>query len=635
MAPPSPRGAAPLAAAAVALVGALAYAGTLEAGFVFDDTPHIVDSPTVRDPASFLPGGAGYRAQPSRAVGNLTFALNRRVGGLDPRGFHATNVLVHLLNALLVLGLVRTLFRTPWLSRSALAPWSGAVAFAASLLFVAHPIQTQAVSYVVQRYASLATTFYLLAVLLYARWRLARDAGRGRGLAGAAGYAAILVPALLAMQTKEIAFTLPFAVALLEAAFFEGSWRRRLSWLAPVLLTAAVIPLAVASTHRAAGDLLSDVTDLTRVQTAASRGDYLVTQVAVVATYLRLIAWPAGQSLDHDFPWARSLLEPRVALSLAVLAALAGAAAWLWWASDPRRRRRVDPGGRLAAFGVAWFFLALSVESSLVPIVDVLFEHRVYLPSVGLFTAVATALGLLALRLAPARAGRVTVAAGLLLSAPLAVATWQRNEVWRSEASIWADAVSKGPAKARPRQNLGVALGRLGRPEEALVQLQEAVRLDPAFVRARDNLGVILSGLGRPREAEREFRLAMALAPSYADPVYNLGSLCFEEGRYAEAVALLRRAIELRPGYRDAYANLAAALNGLGRFEDVVLLLGGAQDAVRDSPEAHLQLGLARLQLGDKAGAAREVAYLQGISPRAAAALRDYMAGMAPAVTPR
>ena len=210
--------------AVVVVVGLLAYSNAFRAGFVFDDPPHVVDAPWVDDPASYLPGGPAYRAQPNRALGGLTFALNRRLLGPGPAGFHAVNVLIHVLNALLVHALVLLSFRAPRLRASALAPWSRSVAFVAALLFVAHPLQTQAVTYVVQRLASLATAFYLVAIVLYARWRLAGLSDRPRGLRRAAGLAGAVLAAVLAMKTKEIAFTLPVVVALYEALLFEGSW---------------------------------------------------------------------------------------------------------------------------------------------------------------------------------------------------------------------------------------------------------------------------------------------------------------------------------------------------------------------------------------------------------------------------
>jgi hypothetical protein len=158
--------------------------------------------------------------------------------------------------------------------------------------------------------------------------------------------------AVLAMKSKEIAFTLPVAAALFEAAFFEGSWRRRRLHLAPLLVTLAVIPLALLGRGTPLGEVLSDVAEVTRVQSAESRCGYLVTRVPVVATYLRLLAFPAGQNVDHDFPRYGSLAEPRGAASLLLLGSLAAGAAWLYRASGTAPlRRKVDPAARLVSFG--------------------------------------------------------------------------------------------------------------------------------------------------------------------------------------------------------------------------------------------------------------------------------------------
>ena len=614
--------------AALVLTGLLAYSNALRAGFVFDDVPHIGDSPSIQDPAAYLPGGPAYRAQPNRALAGLTFALNYRLLGRDPLGFHAVNVFIHVLNALLVYLLVLTTFRTPRMRGSALAPLSKAVAFVAAVLFVAHPIQTQAVTYVVQRLASLATTFYLLSLVLYGRARLSEQSGFGGSARRVAGIAGATVAAVLAMKTKEIAFTLPVVVALYEALFFQGGWRRRALHLAPVLGTLAIVPLGVVGLDKPIGELLSDASAATRVQTTQGRWEYLVTEVTVVADYLRLLVLPVGQNVDHDVPTCRSLAEPRVLLSLGALLALAAVAIGPWVvrraAGEPR-----DPAVRLVSFGIAWFFVALLVESSVIPIADVMFEHRVYLPSVGIFFAGATAIGWLALGLAPARPALATAAAGAALALPFAAATWVRNEAWADEITLWRDAVSKSPGKARPHNNLGVALGAVRRDDEALAQLREAVRLEPAYARAHDNLGVVLYRRGRVAEAEAAHLHAMALAPRDASPYYNLGCIRLDQGRYAEAAALLERALALEPGDARAALNLGAAWNGLRRFPDVVRLLSSAGPAVLAQPEARAQLALARFELGDVVGAEREVARLEPVAPGMAVKLRAYFAARA------
>ena len=618
------RNARLLAPAAIVLAGALAYGSAFPGAFVFDDAPNVSRNRRLDRPSDFLPGGPGWSAQPNRAVTFSTFAIDRAIAGNDP-GFHrAVNLAIHVGGALLVLALVLTAFRAPRLRGSALAPQAWGVGLAAGLLFVTHPIQTQAVTYVVQRLASLATLFYLLAAVLYVRWRIARDGG-AVGWRPWLAFSGSLLATLLAMRSKEIAFTLPVALLLLEAVLFDGPWRRRLLGLAPFLATMALIPATLLLSSAPVTAFQQDVIEPTRVQTDVARLDYLLTQFTVIARYLGLLVLPVGQTVDHDVALRTSLADPAVLGSAALLLALAAAAVGLLVRASPRRARPLDPAVRLAALGIAWFFLALSVESSLIPIVDLMYEHRVYLPFAGLSISAATMLALGFRRVAPERTAALTVAAGLLLAAILGVATWRRNHAWSSEVALWTDAVEKTPRKARPRHNLGVALNALGRRAEAMALLQEAVRLDPGYAQGHESLGVALSDAGRPVEAEAHFRRAIELDPKAAAPWYDLGTLRFEARRYAEAIPFLEQAITRRPGYADAYANLGACWNGLGRSADAVRVLTGARDVIREHPLARAQLALALAQLGDLAAARREAEAIRPLAPGIAAQILGYM----------
>jgi tetratricopeptide (TPR) repeat protein len=494
-----------------------------------------VDNVAIRDLGTFL-GPAGYRSMPNRWVAYVTFALNHAAGGYDPVGWHVVNLVIHLLNALLVQALVLLAFRTPRLRGSALAPWSPAVAFAAAAIFVSHPLATQAVSYVVQRITSLATLFYLAAAVLWLAFRL-----RAPGPARAGLYAGVLLCTVLAMRTKEIAFTLPVALALVEGLLLEGGRRRWLALL-PVAAISLLVPLTLVDLGKPASAVLASADANTRVLAPAGRLDYLRTQAVVVVDYLRLLALPIGQSVDHDVTIRRSWLEPAVALSTLLLAALAGVAAWLAWRSRPRGTHPpLDPAVRLVALGILWFFVALSVESSVIPIADVMNEHRTYLPSAGLLPALATAAGLLLLRLDPRHVARdLTVGAGVV-ACVLAAATWSRNQVWRSELALWSDAAAKAPGHYRPVYNWGAALTKLERYAEAARVLRRGVELDPRSTVARVQLGVVLYLSGDPRGAEVELRKAVELDPEGADPLLNLSVFLNATGRPGEARVYLER----------------------------------------------------------------------------------------------
>lgn len=575
----------------VVALGALAYSNTFQAPFELDDLESIAQNPAIRALANFLPGGPGIAFQPRRWVGYLTFALNYRLGGLDLAGFHLFNLSVHLGAALLVYALVRLTFRTPQLSGSRLAPRAGAAALLAALFFALHPVQTQAVTYIAQRLTSLATFLYLLALVLYAAARLRQEGG------GSAGKARLLltgsvVSGLLAMQTKEIAFTLPLVAALYEASFFRGALRRRMSALLPLLLTLPVVPLGVLL--RGGGSVTETAARFGApglAQTDLSRLHYLLTQFRAVVTYLRLLVLPVNQNLDYDAPLYTTFFAAPVFFSFLVLVALFSLGVFLQRRSAPSELGGSslgrDPALRVASFGIFWFFATLSVESSVLPIVDLVVEHRVYLPSVGLAAAAAVGILLLSERTSSLFGGRLPLFASALALGTLAVATYQRNQVWGDSIRLWEDTAAKSPGKARPWYNLGTYLTDGGRPSEAI----------PALNRA------------------------LSLAPQNADAWHNLGRAYLMTGRGDEAVRAMTVAVRLKPDLDNAAVNLSAALINTGRHAEAVPLLESVRQRTPDWPEVRLNLGLAYLGSGNLPGALQELAVLQRLAPALAPGL--------------
>jgi len=577
----------------IVIVGLFAYANSFRVPFVFDDLREISENPVIRSLANFFLNGSGYEYSPNRYIGYLSFALNYHFGGLDVVGYHVVNLGIHIANALLVYSLVRLTFRTPFFSplserRSSPIPRLPLfIALLTALLFVCHPIQTQAVTYIVQRLTSLATLFYLAALVLHVRWRLAREAG-SPFLSGAVlpPYLLSLAAAVLAMKTKEIAFTLPLIVLLYEFCFFGRPDRKRFMALLPMLLTICIIPLAMVSLSKPLGELLSDMRETTVLFSRLSRWEYLFTQFSVIATYLRLLLLPVNQNLDYDYPVSHSLSEPRAILSLLLLLALFGLALYLWRAGARCRREGTGGNGqesssslipqpsyfstqpllRLAAFGIIWYFITLMVESSFVPIIDVIFEHRVYLPSVGFFLALATFLVVMIHTLAQRDPSHVKwpVAILLLITVILSIATINRNRVWSSSLSLWEDTVRKSPGKGRPHKNLGLAYGSLGnfamaKKERQIYDLIESKNLalqDPNNAQVRYHLGNIYREQGLYVDAIQEYLEAIRLKPDHAKAHSDLGLVYALQGRLAEAIAEFRTATALDPGNQIMRDNL-------------------------------------------------------------------------------
>jgi hypothetical protein len=346
--------------ALIALIGLIAYSNTFQSPFQWDDKHYIAENPIVKNLDYFLEpskaeGFDYFGSFRRRYVGYLTFALNYRVHGLDPAGYHALNIAIHILNALLVYFLVRLTFRTPFLGGPDKEGISRLIALLSGLLFVSHPVQTEAVTYIFQRFASLAVFFYLCSLVLYIKWRLgtARRPTRYRNVVF---YLLSIASAILAMKTKENAFTLPLAITLYEFLFFSGPARGRLLRLMPLLLTLLIVPSTIMGADTPAGEIIGGIGPATRGYEQITRGSYLLTQLRVIVTYIRLLLYPANQNLYYDYPVFHSLFNLQVSVSFLFLLSVFGLGIYLFYLS-----RLKAPILRLTSFGIFLVFLALSV----------------------------------------------------------------------------------------------------------------------------------------------------------------------------------------------------------------------------------------------------------------------------------
>lgn len=547
----------------VLVVGLGLYLHTLDAPFIFDDYPCIKDNPAVAN-FSYFTDFSKVRALniendiknnfALRPVVYLTFALNYMIDGYAVRGYHIVNTLIHLANALLVYLLVRFTIRhegnaptTP--PTMVLTPY---LPLLAALLFVVHPLQTQAVTYIVQRFTSMATFFYFSALLLYIRARTAPPSGRQRFY-----YVAALIVTVVAMKTKEIAFTLPVIMALYDFSFLSGNVHRRLVGLAPFFLTMVIIPLTLIWLTALQGtDSLHAITQSTELVNFAkvSRWQYLITQFGVIVVYLRMLFVPFGQNLDHDYRLAQNFWEPQVLGSFLLLLALAATAVYAYF-----RSRKIASSQsfwlKLFAFGIAWFFVTLSVESTIIPIDDLLVEHRLYLPSFGFFlTILATASGV-----AGSVAWRQHFLFGVLAMAIIALsaATFSRNELYRDATAMYHDVVAKSPRKPRAHSSLGLAHLDQREYDKAIKEFSLILAAKPDHVDTLIQLGYCLAATGKVDEAVRQFQIALKLSPDNHFAHGNLGDAYRLKGQRSEAKVEYLAALQTAPHFAAARYALA------------------------------------------------------------------------------
>ncbi|MCX5884708.1 MAG: hypothetical protein NT096_02140 [Proteobacteria bacterium] len=365
----------------IIILGAIVYSNTLNASWHFDDSVVVTENWGLRD----LRGNFNTIFSANRSVGFFTFALNYYFNKLNVTGYHVVNIFIHIANALFVYSLIMLTLKTPAMVKSRLANHARFLALASGLIFVSHPIQTQAVTYIAQRFTSLATFFYLLSLLLFVKARLTFLQGKSFfSPLHCICYCFSLLSAFLAMHTKEITFTLPFIIILYELFFIDStlkSWGKRFLYLLPFILMLAIIPstaLKLSAGDKPIGDIIGEIREQVQETPLISRGDYLLTQFNVIVTYIRLLLLPMNQNLDYDYPIARKLFQFPTFLSFMFLLALFIVAIYLFF-----KKRR------LISFAILWFFITLSVESSIIPIRDVIYEHRVYLPSVGFVILIA------------------------------------------------------------------------------------------------------------------------------------------------------------------------------------------------------------------------------------------------------
>ena len=557
----------------IALVALLAYSNTFQSPFQWDEEDFIVQNPVVRDLEYFASPSKAKGIDPdyeiflrTRYVGYLTFALNYQIHGFDVLGYHIVNVTLHILNAVLVYLLVQLTFKTPFLKEAPLRNHSSQVALFSALLFVSHPVQTEAVTYIFQRHASFVTLFYVGSLVCYALWRLKGEGKEASKWERLSVYGLSLLSCVLAMKTKENAFTLPIVLLLYECFFFKGSITSRVIPLVPFLLTLVIVPFTLLGGEKPLGQMMDRILDPSSLLTkGVAKETYLLTQFRVMVTYLRLLLIPANQNLDYDYPIFSNLLTPEVLVSLLLHLALLGMAIYLFLKSKSTLR-----DWRVISFGILWFYVTLSVESSIIPLKMIICEYRIYLPSSGFFVAVVSLifLGVARFEGPSGRVKRYVVVFLACVVGLFTVLTFARNSLWTDRVRLWEDTARKSPANARSRYNFGLALARQGRFDEATKEFQTTLNLNPQEAKAHLNLGLIYDRQNRPEEALRELQLALELEPNNARILYNLGVTLARWGRTEEAKKAFENTIKLNPYDASAHNNLGVLLVQEGQMRE-------------------------------------------------------------------
>jgi tetratricopeptide (TPR) repeat protein len=552
--------------AVLCLANVLAWRSALDGPFVLDDRVHIVeDEARLADP---LPLAASLRHE-QRPLTFLSLAANHAWGGIEPRGYRATNVLLHLATALLLLATIRSCGRRIAQGSPAAAPpidpstacridWT---AFAAALLWSLHPLTTAAIAQVVQRAEILASMGTIAAA-----WMLLASLRGGRRRWWALGMPIAVAFALL---SKPTAIATPPLLLLLDWTLSGDRpatllRRRGVAHLANFLLLLLLLPLGVVeglfatdAGPKGAGLGVAGTTPL----------QYALLQVRALGLYLELTFWPAALSIDHG---TAALASPRLALvgglawtGLAV-AAIAGGWRRRWW-------------GALAA-GV---ILLLAPTSTFVPLADPVAEQRFYLPLALLAAAAAAAGTAIAAAAVRRRHGGVAVAAMIVLLAAVAVAegraTTLRNRTMTDPVRVWSEVLERRPDHERALLNRSQALIDAGRIDEAQLDLQRLAAIDPGDPWTQLNLAIVDLERDRPEAALSRLDRALRQLPQVAAVRAARGDALRALGRETEAVVEFQAAMELRPAEPLLPLAIANILADLGDDEASIAWLERAE----------------------------------------------------------
>lgn len=513
------------------LIGCILYANTLNVPFHFDDKNNI-QNPSLRIEVlntEQIKKSIFESTLKSRPISNLSFAINYFVGGDRVQGYHLVNIGIHLCTGIFLYLLLRLTLDLTINKKK--YPNGSAIALMTALLWMAHPLGTQSVTYIVQRMNSLASMFFVLSMLLYAIGRKhqvwlkeTNTSGASWGWFGMSGLSSIL-----ALGSKEISATIPFFIFLYEWYFFQDlrwEWlKKKLYWLVGGFLIIASIACAYTN-----GQIID------RIFNSCGGRDFtmlerVLTQFRVVVHYITLVFYPNPNRLvlDYDFPVSTSLFSPLTTLySLVALVALVALSVLI------ARRER------LVSFCIFWFFGNLVIESSVICL-ELVFEHRTYLPSMFLILLF---VGLVY------RIGKNTFAISILLlflTSVIGYWTIERNKIWQTSTALWSDSISKYPNKARSHHNLALALIQSDELESAESELLRALEIDPTAEIIYQNLAILRLKQRKDTEAEAYLHQALNLNPDYAEARINLGGILRKRGLYKEAAEQFIQVLNKNP----------------------------------------------------------------------------------------
>ena len=570
------------------------YSRTINGPFIFDDIPNIVDNQHIRMTKINIEQIKEICKSPSpRPVANLSFALNYYFGGYNVIGYRVVNLMIHIFTGILLFLFIINMLNSP--INTACIPKdlksnSLLISFFAALIWIVHPVNTQSVTYVVQRMNAMAAMFYMLSFLCYIKGRKARlsrlatgGMTKGSRVKPIFWFIGCAISGILAFSSKQNSATLPLFIVLYEWFFFQDLkqiWPQlKILWIGFAVLVLSITALIFIKTDPASFSLI-----LTQNFTLPQR---LLTEARIVLYYISLFFYPAPVrlSLTHSYPLSVSAIEP-----FTTLLCIIGITTAIFLAVYLAKKDRI------IAFCILWFFGNLVIESSFIPLA-LIFEHRTYLPSMMVYFLIVTLLF--------RSVKHKWTAFGLmgLIILILSIWTFQRNNVWSDEISLWRDGIKKSPNITTPHINLGEALQAKGKTKKAIDCYLKVLSISPNNTKAHINMGAALLEHKNYDKAFYHFKKALKNDPLSKQARLNLGNILFAQNKTKQAMNYYLELLKLYPDYTEAHNNLGNVLIKQRKFKKAVLEFSKVLKAQPMHLEAHINMGaaLSYLNQNDKA----------------------------------
>lgn len=573
------------------------YSNSFQGQFVFDDTPNIVDNVNIHLKSIDWPdikrtfyGIEGRKI--SRPFSYLSFALNYHFGGLHVFGYHLVNFIIHYIAAIFLFLFIFNTLKLP-----ALRERYGQAAYGISLLAVffwaTSPLQVTAVTYIVQRMASMAGLFYIMSMYFYLKGRTAE-----RTRSQIILLILCLLSAFLSIGSKENAVLLPVSIWLFDLLLIQGSTRENVIRNLMIFVPAVIVASAVGLWYVNIGSIISGSAYDNRPFTVTER---FLTQPRVIMFYITLLLYPLASRLTmiHDIEFSTSLISPWTTLpAIALILSLITIALFL---------ARRSP---FISFAIFFYFLNHALESTFIPL-ELIFEHRNYIPSMFFFVPVAIAMIHIMDYFSYKKIIQL-IAVGVFMFLMFAQGhtVFERNALFAHPILLWTDNVLKTPTLSRPYQNLGNAYWNLGRYEEAYELFTKAESIN-RFIRL-NNRGVNLYNLGQYHlivsrnytTAIKYFKDSMIEAPDFWPAYYN-AIICFlQTGKLGDAGRILSAALTRWPGNTALHSIHSLILLKSENYDRAILVAKHAlsldpnlQNVLSVLGEAHRKKGNDRLAI--------------------------------------